>query len=246
MLRKLLPILGLFLWVIPSYASSAHVQTQTCAGTNVTPCNAFSPNNVGGNTIIAVFSTTNTSSASPTIADTQLNTYTQKQTCVLTNINGDKMYMYEADSIAAGANTTTITGGVGIGIDGFVTEISGLAASSYDQFSCSSGNPLTTYTSGNTPSTTAANEILICLAGSGTSTPNTDATFTSRATLSNNNLSRFQTKNVSATGAQVCTGSQTSAKSGVGLFTFKDSAQGGTSGAGIGGTAGMGGKAGIG
>jgi hypothetical protein len=108
--------------------------------------NAFSSNNLKGNSIIVVFANGNGNNAAAPISDTNSNTYSKAtQVAVIGNLFEAEIWY--ATNVAAGANTVTVTpGGSAASIASEVYEVSGLLALNpqvLDQTNSATGNSTT-------------------------------------------------------------------------------------------------------
>jgi hypothetical protein len=155
------------------------------------------------------------------------NTYTQK---VNTNCSaaGNSWFVLEADNIAAEAGTNTLTlnfSASGGGIEGNGLEYSGLATSAFDKSSCTNLTSQTTPSSGNTATTSFANELLVSQMTGVTFTITASDGSTSRKTNGNIRIDGWNDRNVTSTGAYAATGTCSSQGVIMGIATFKSATQ---------------------
>jgi hypothetical protein len=194
---------------------------------------AFGSNNTAGNTIIVILVGSDTTLALwnsdyPLVSDSKVNTYTNvfNQFNVA---NGVGIRAYVANAIAAGANTVTQQdNNDACGL--YIYEVSGLATSSpFDRSQFAVIGSSTAFTSGNTPTTTVANELLIGFAiataaptwtvGSGYSNLQTNGAVA--------NAGAAQEQIVSSTGAYSSTLTSSLSSSGLAaIVTFKGATSG--------------------
>jgi hypothetical protein len=156
------------------------------------------------------------------------------------------MDVFESDSIAAGANTVSVNSNADFN-EGYAAEVSGLAATAFDKFACASGASVTSLSTGNTATTSFANEyILTFFSASGGQPTLPTSGYTSRSTLGSNDNNVLADKTVSSTGAQSAASTFVLSNVWGIVATFKSASQPGGGGGGFGGKAGIGGKAGVG
>ena len=170
-----------------------------------------------------------------TISVTGTNTYHQKVSASGTGTGAAQIWT--AENIAGGNETITITcTGANCGYTvATAAEYSGLATSgSFDQSNLNAGASSTSYTSGSTPATTQANELLVGVVGllssSITCTPDTSTVSWSALDRSTGSSQEICTQQaiVTATGAYQANGTLSSAAAAVSIVaTFKTSGGGG-------------------
>jgi hypothetical protein len=126
---------------------------------------AFAINNTAGNFIWVGFYCSGTG-RTLSVSDTRGNTYTQAATVTQTT-DGHQIWLYYAMNIAAGANTVTATA---TGADTqyfyqFIHEVKGIATSGALDKTVTAIGSSTTQSSGDTATTTAANELVAGMIG---------------------------------------------------------------------------------
>jgi hypothetical protein len=221
----------LFLAVLLFYAIPSHAQTfvrhgslcTTLSGTSIT-C-SFSTNAAHDSILFVGYIATGAPTTSMT--DSAGNSYTQ---VLLNNCSsaGKALVIFEADNIVTSTGTNTITwnfSATGGAAEGEAFEYEGLAASAFDQFACTNLNGQTSPSSGNTPTTTQANELVFTYyVGGNLQVTSTDGT-TRRSTDSFILFNNWGDKDVTSTGAYAATGTCSSQTVVMLVATFKAAAQ---------------------
>ena len=136
----------------------AVVQTVSVTGTSVTSVTTAGITTTSGNLVILDFAYNNSTYTS--LADNKSNTYTDS-VAEITGVSGSKGRQQHSDSITGGASHT-FTGTVVEfrSLQLVATEVSGQAASPFDVSVTHDTAFSTTHATGNTPTTTQANELL--------------------------------------------------------------------------------------
>lgn len=206
---------------------------QDSSGAGPSAVVAFTSNNTAGNAIIVILTGQDSTLALwtsdyPLVSDSQGNTYTQIYNSFnLANTTGTRAYV--SFNIKAGANTVTQLDSSDPCVL-MVYEVSGLASSSVlDQSATAVITTSTSFVSGNTPTTTIADELII---GIGATTNTTAQSWTLGAGYSNilqqtgaAMSAATQERIVAATGAYSSTLTAASAGSGTAtILTFKGAA----------------------
>lgn len=192
---------------------------------------AFSSNNTAGNTIVAVLGMGDSTSAAwlkdtqpPT--DTQGNIYYLVQSTGFFATSSKGLKIYVAHNIKSGANTVTVTD-ASSDTQLNIYEVSGLAAyATFDQgvsatFAASSGS----HSSGNTPTTTYANELLIgsMVIDNATSVGTAGSGYSNLQTTRGTGTTFSEEQIISSTGAQSAAISlDTNADGTMAISTFAD------------------------
>jgi hypothetical protein len=216
MLKRILPLLGLLIiCAIPS-----HAQTFVRASTSVEGNPAVGTlTNTAGNTLID-FVYCYATPCTITVSDTVNGAHTAIANCTNMLSAGVSVYVFERDSIGAGANTITAT--VSATSDIYVAEYNNMAASALDKTACSTSSTTTS-----SVTTTAANEVLIAMGFSNSTTPSVGAGYASRWTSSGTTFTgRGEDQNVTSTGTYAGTIGATTAPRGIILITMKQAVSG--------------------
>lgn len=197
----------------------AVVQTGNSSNAGSTSQGTVMGNTTTGNTIIATFSLlTNTVTS---VTDSQSNTYTKRRE--LTS-NNSTISIWVAENITGGT-TPTVTGNFSniSTVNILVREYSGLAAASFDQ-SAGAGGVAGTASSGNTSTTTQANELVFGAVHSSSNTPTAGAGFGNFATNITQGSPRLgiEDKRVTSTGVQAATFGGTNSIWACAVITLKE------------------------
>ena len=168
---------------------------------------AFNSANTAGNMII-VGVYFGAQSVSPTVTDTQGNTYGSADNATNQVTDGHETCVFHSSNIHAGANTVTVSFGASYAFNAItVAEVS--VVSALDKTAAAQNNGSTSPSSGNTATTTAANEFLFGhIGGSGASggaTPEAGWTAICTNTIGGGFTSFAEYKIVSSTGAYAAT-----------------------------------------
>lgn len=230
-MKRYLLILGLLLACAgPSWAACSSttigssvvcVQVTNCSSSTSAVC-TFGSNNTASHTIIVIGLSGGTGS-SISVADSR-NSYTAKMNITINAT--DKMYVWEADSIGAGANTVTATITGGNQTDFYAIEFSGLAAGAYDASSSgsqsASSTSLTTGTSGTTAFT---NETVLAAYAAGHA-PTVSTGYTQLGSYAFGAFDEVDFLSVTSTGTQVGNSTQSPASNyWAVVFTLKAASQ---------------------
>jgi hypothetical protein len=225
-MKKWIPIIGLLCFTLPGHAQTfVQVQTTICSGGFTTMTCAYSSNTTAGNTGFLVIECSSTSSCTPSVtSDTQGKTWTNVASCQVSGLT-EEMFIFEADGLSSGAESLTVTVG-SQNVAGTVAEWSGLSASAFDKTACGTGDSAT-LNSGNTTTTSQANELvfslMIAAGGSGAITA-TDGSTSRLSTTSP--VFYFGSQNVTSTGTYAASGTVAFANWGALVATFKASGGG--------------------
>lgn len=209
---------------------SCHAQTfkqsKACSKATAGAANCASITPTAGDTFIIALLCNTTACTETSLPSDTKNTWTRVVNSCQNSTQNTTFYGYEADNVASGATTVALN--YSAGYEGFLIEYSGLAASAFDKSHCGNGGPgQTSLTSGNTATTTSANELLVGLI----ETNSNPGTFTwgltnSRATGGVNFFDYLADQNVTSKGAYAATATSTNGVTyGALIMTFASSSQ---------------------
>lgn len=169
------------------------------AGNGASPFgSAFATAPTAGNTLVVSAAWTNDLGVA-TVASSNGNTYTLARSH--DDTGSKKVSVWVANNCNGGAETVTLTLGT-VTFEVLKSEYAkGTNALAVDQVASANANS-TDPNSGNTPTTTAANELVYGIVAANSSSPAAGAGFTSRANGGSNLFERCEDKVVSSTGAQ--------------------------------------------
>lgn len=194
----------------PAHAAIAVAQVEQCSATAATTCTTGNLTTTNGN--LFVVSTSYCCDTFTSITDSKSNAYTNSIADVTDNSGGKVRQDYKAGGTGGATHNWTLTGGSSSFFGTIsVMEVSGAAASPLDQiasFADIGGG--TSHSTGNTPTTSQADELLIGFGGTiSTTTYTTDAGWTERL-------------NVATDGSHegIITGSQVVSATGAYAYTF--------------------------
>lgn len=191
-------LLGILLPAQSHAQTFVQAQATPCIGSGASVGCAFPGNTHAGNTGFALVIAFETGTVP--VSDTQgkINT-TPVASC---NNGTEFLSIFEADNLNSAAETITIGSGAFF-IRAYVGEYSGLSTTAFDKTACGTGSA-TTITSGNTPTLSQANELVIGWIYGDTSQMY-GAGFNHRANVNNQ---MYEDKNVTSTAAVAATGTQ--------------------------------------
>lgn len=221
MIKRLLVFFGLLLACVPfakatacSSSSNGCVQFVTFTGSSGST--ATLAGTVAGHAIIVVFIQT---PGTPAITGT--NTYTKVADSGSIGVSAHEIFYFAAFNIAGGSETITYTD-VGFAHEGFMAEytVGTCTSSCFDQSSFNSATS-TSITSGSTPTTTSANEVLIGSNFTASAAVTPSGGYTSEGTGGIVFFDEFQDLKVSSTGTYASTATAASTVYYAGIATFK-------------------------
>jgi hypothetical protein len=223
-MKRWLPIILLALLAMPASQAQTFVQkklfTIASAGSF-----SFTSNLGAGNTVILAFSTNSSTTTVTSVVGTQLHTYTQKIAIADSTGQADtSTFQYEMDGATAAGETVTITYSPGSIAEGYGIEYSGLAAAAFDKTANANGNS-GTQNSGNTATTTFANELLLGYMKGNAGSFTAGSGYTLRSADANNFFQMIEDQNVTSTGAYAATATSASQHWVAVISTWKSASQ---------------------
>lgn len=211
--------------MIPRFKSPTNIQSKGLHCGTVSTCGlAFTSSNTAGNTII-VAGRLHGIGMTITITDTLGNTYVMDKTQTLAT-DVDTIFVAHASNIAAGANTVTVAFTGGPATERIlIHEYANLATSPVDQFA-SANNTGAAISTGNTPTTTQAIELLFGFtansnSGSISATPGASYTMRVLQDCGGNKCLASEDRVVTSAGAYSAAFTQVSPEWGAILVTYK-------------------------
>ena len=202
--------------------SMVQIASSTAAAGASRPILMPGPTKVG-NTIIACMQANPGANALTTVTDTAGNTYSQA--CPLTRVatNNVTWVYYAPVTVAsdAGANTVTASfAGSQTNLEIIAVEYDGLAAAPFDQHMEATGTG-TAMNSGNTPTTTQADELVFGFGSTGLAVSAAGAGYTGRIVGTDSSGSIVEDKVVTSTGVQAAAATTASSTWVMNVATFK-------------------------
>jgi len=166
---RYLAIVGTLLFAQAAWAVPAFVQANTGTGGSGTHTTAFSSNNTAGNAIILGILMESATATVTSVSDTRGNIYVAATTPSAVWNSSNRIQIYYAMNIGAGANTITVTISESVRVTTHFSEYSGLKTTGALDVTAS-GTPSTNPSSGSATTTLAGDLIYGFAATAGTAT----------------------------------------------------------------------------